>query len=428
MTHTTTPLIGVDLIQPMQVEKMFTHDDVDEMIDAVTSTYQKRDIAVAVTQTWPLSWTIAIRLPEGESELPQDEVVDINRAIQTIRSDTEIMGRDLLDLGDLNEVPAAVVAALIGSGDYVPALRQLVPSINDELDNDLAVIDWHTPQAAPRAYGLLWSRYGLSVPPTCRNDAKLPQKGFTWKNGEMYRPTDWTDNTRSYAIRTGAGRVFVVETDIDKTTSEEVGDESLRELGIEPETIDTLQITSPSGGRHMYFRAPRGEDLPGPSAGKIAPGVDVRADRSLIVGPGSIRADGSYRISRARPIAECPEELWKLVASTRPKPSKPKTRRTLPPMSFQDRHAHLTDMVQAMLDAPQGTRHDTLIRTGTAAARLHGIAGLRAIRIAAEAGAESSLDEVKMTRNLEWCARTAGLEDPSMAAEVAMNDEEECDE
>lgn len=428
MTQTTTPLIGVDLIQPMQVEKMFTHDDVNGMIDAVTSIYRKRDIAVAVTQTWPLSWTIAVRLPEGESELPQDKVVDINRAIQTIRPDTEIMGRDLLDPGDLNEVPAAVVAALIGSGDYVPALHRLVPSIKDELDNDLAVIDWHSPQTAPRAYGLLWSRYGLSVPPTCRNDAKLPQKGFTWKNGEMYRPADWTRNTRSYAIRTGADGIFVVETDVDKTTGEEVGDESLRGLGIDPETIDTLQITSPSGGRHMYVRAPRGEHLPGPSAGKIAPGVDVRADRSVIVGPGSIRADGSYRISRARPIAECPGELWELVAATRPKPSKSRAKHARRPTSYQGRHADLTDLVQAMLDAPQGTRHDTLIRTGTAAARLRGTGGLRAIRIAAEAGAESALDEAKMTSNLEWCARTAEMDDPVMAAEDAMNDAEEDDD
>lgn len=289
MTQTTTPHIDVDLIQPMQVEKKFTHDDVNEMIDAVTSIYRKQDIAVAVTQTWPLSWTMAIRLPEGESELPQDEVIDINRAIQTIRPDTEIMGRDLLDPGDLNEVPAAVVTALIGSGDYVPALRRSVPSITDELDNDLAVIDWHTPQAAPRAYGLLWSRAGHSVLPTCRTDVKLPQKGFSWKNGEQYQPADWPDKTRSSAIVTGTDQLFVIDLDVDKETGEEVGVETLRGLGIDPDDLDTLQVETPSGGRHIYLRAPAGADLPGPSAGKVGPGVDVRADRSIIVGPGSTR-------------------------------------------------------------------------------------------------------------------------------------------
>lgn len=289
MTQTTTPHIDVDLIQPMQVEKKFTHEDVNEMVDAVTSIYRKQDIAVAVTQTWPLSWTMAIRLPEAESELPQDEVIDINRAIQTIRPDTEIMGRDLLDPGDLNEVPAAVVAALIGSGDYVPALHRSVPSITDELGNDLAVIDWHTPKVAARAYGLLWSRAGHSVLPTCRTDAKLPQKGFSWKNGEQYQPADWPDKTRSSAIVTGTDQLFVIDLDVDKETGEEVGVETLRGLGIDPDDLDTLQVETPSGGRHIYLRAPAGADLPGPSAGKIGPGVDVRADRSIIVGPGSTR-------------------------------------------------------------------------------------------------------------------------------------------
>lgn len=427
MTQTTTPHIGVDLIQPMQVEEEFTHNDVNKMIDAVTSIYRKRDIAVAVTQTWPLSWTIAIRLPEAESELPQDEVVDINRAIQTIRPDTEIMGRDLLDPGDLNEVPAAVVAALIGSGDYVPALRRSVPSITDELDNDLAVIAWHTPKVAAQAYGLLWSRCGHSVLPTCRTDAKLPQQGFSWKNGEQYQPADWPAKTRSSAIVTGTDQLFVFDLDVDKETGVEAGVETLRGLGIDPDDLDTLQVETPSGGRHIYLRAPAGADLPGPSAGKIGPGVDVRADRSIIVGPGSIRADGSYRISRARPIAECPGDLWELVAVTRPKPSKPRPRSKFSrrPMSDRGRRASLETLVQRTMDAEPGTRHEELISTATSAAMHHGVPGMRAVRMAAET---TGLDDAEIERTLSYAAGYAEMDDPVMAAEDAMNDEEDDDE
>ena len=52
------------------------------------------------------------------------------------------------------------------------------------------------------------------------------------------------------------------------------------------ELPNTIEARTPSGGRHVYFAAP---DFPvGNSAGKIAPGVDIRADGGYVVAPPSV--------------------------------------------------------------------------------------------------------------------------------------------
>lgn len=60
----------------------------------------------------------------------------------------------------------------------------------------------------------------------------------------------------------------------------------------------TLEVRTWRGGTHYYFRCPEGVEVRG-SVGKnggIAPGVDIRATGSLVVGPGSTIDGKEYRI------------------------------------------------------------------------------------------------------------------------------------
>jgi hypothetical protein len=55
--------------------------------------------------------------------------------------------------------------------------------------------------------------------------------------------------------------------------------------------VDVPTVTTPSGGRHYYFRQPAGMTIPN-STSKLARGVDVRGAGGFVVVPGAHRADG----------------------------------------------------------------------------------------------------------------------------------------
>lgn len=59
---------------------------------------------------------------------------------------------------------------------------------------------------------------------------------------------------------------------------------------------ETMIVTSPSGGIHRYYRAPEGVALRC-SAGALGWRVDVRTAGGFIVGPGSVRPEGRYRVT-----------------------------------------------------------------------------------------------------------------------------------
>jgi hypothetical protein len=93
---------------------------------------------------------------------------------------------------------------------------------------------------------------------------------------------------------------------------------------------DTFTIVTPSGGRHLYYTAPRPElsvessakssveggttvrSSVGYSAGRVTGlgwCIDVRAGGGYVVGPGSRTARGAYRVLHARPPAALPDLL-----------------------------------------------------------------------------------------------------------------------
>jgi hypothetical protein len=83
----------------------------------------------------------------------------------------------------------------------------------------------------------------------------------------------------------------------------------------------TVTSTTGGGGRHLYFRAPTTPI--GNTAGRLGPGVDVRADRGCVVAPPSPHASGgtySWAPGLApeeTPLEELPEWLLHLLSAGR---------------------------------------------------------------------------------------------------------------
>ncbi|MYV56248.1 bifunctional DNA primase/polymerase, partial [Streptomyces sp. SID3212] len=59
---------------------------------------------------------------------------------------------------------------------------------------------------------------------------------------------------------------------------------------------ETVTVLTPSGGRHLWLSGPPDVTVPN-SAGRLAPGIDVRGAGGYLMGPGSVSARGAYRLA-----------------------------------------------------------------------------------------------------------------------------------
>lgn len=225
------------------------------------------------------SVVVLVPLDDDEAALSDDEIRDLMAALleATDRRDIELA---IGDPSDPEVIDARVLphplALLIGATD-----RRRSEAEEEGLQYGPQLVGCVRPRHEARAWAAWAMECGWQAIPS---DGKRPLA--KWGDGQVY---GLDDIGRAYEIVTGADQLIIIDLDVDKETGEEVGVETLRGLGIDPDDLDTLQVETPSGGRHIYLRAPAGAHLPGPSAGKVGPGVDVRADRSIIVGPGSTR-------------------------------------------------------------------------------------------------------------------------------------------
>jgi putative DNA primase/helicase len=114
---------------------------------------------------------------------------------------------------------------------------------------------------------------------------------------------------QNYGIYTGDG-LLVVDIDCKGSADGEASLERLKSHGLE--LPDTFEVTTPSGGRHLYFAVDRSVAS---SASKLAPGIDIRSAGALIVGPGSVIDGKRYAITRDITIARAPDELIRQCGS-----------------------------------------------------------------------------------------------------------------
>ncbi|THA94605.1 DNA primase [Streptomyces sp. LRa12] len=122
-----------------------------------------------------------------------------------------------------------------------------------------------------------------------------------------------------YGIACGLPPHHLIGVDLDTKSAAARTDSAtaLRELALRHLfTIPpTVVVLTPSGGRHLWLTGPPDHVVPN-SAGRLAPGIDIRGAGGYLVGPGSRTRHGAYTIapgtSHLRP-APCPPALLRLL-------------------------------------------------------------------------------------------------------------------
>jgi hypothetical protein len=153
---------------------------------------------------------------------------------------------------------------------------------------------------------------GLAVFP-CRPRDKRPATANGLKDAtkdfEIIRAWWHHEPQFNIGIATGpASNVFVIDIDGGDAEAE------LRELEAENGTLPPSIETITARGRHVYFRWP-GKPVHN-SAGKIAPGIDVRGHGGYVLAPPSIHPSGrayAWSVDCARAFADAPTWLLAMI-------------------------------------------------------------------------------------------------------------------
>ncbi|WP_282702787.1 bifunctional DNA primase/polymerase [Streptomyces sp. CC219B] len=166
---------------------------------------------------------------------------------------------------------------------------------------------------------------------------------------ELFAAAPWATG---YGIACGLPPHYLIGVDLD-TKSGTDSSAALRELALRHLfTIPaTVVVLTPSGGRHLWLTGPRDVVVPN-SAGRLAPGIDIRGAGGYLVGPGSRTDHGVYTTAPGTahlPPAPCPPALLRLLL---PPP------RTSPRSSGAGDHGQ--GLVQFVLAAHEGQRNTRL--------------------------------------------------------------------
>ncbi|OAH15041.1 bifunctional DNA primase/polymerase [Streptomyces jeddahensis] len=167
---------------------------------------------------------------------------------------------------------------------------------------------------------------------------------------ELFAAAPWATG---YGIACGLPPYHLIGVDLD-TKSGTDSSAALRELALRHLfTIpDTVVVITPSGGRHVWLSGPPDIVVPN-SAGRLAPGIDIRGAGGYLVGPGSRTDHGVYSTAPGTahlPVAPCPPALLRLITPP-PRPHHPT------PLSTGQ---HGQGLVQFVLAAHEGQRNTRL--------------------------------------------------------------------
>lgn len=187
----------------------------------------------------------------------------------------------------------------------------------------------------PRQAALHYARWGWAIVPIhkagpdgsctcgkvpCPSPGKHPrtEHGLDDGTSNAGKIREWFDRwpDSNLGVVTGKGTgIFVV--DVDKKSG---GFESLNALEKEYGKIpDTRIHKTGGGGVHLFFSIPRGKKIPC-SESEIAPGIDIKGERGIIVLPPSVHSSGErYEVVSDMPIADPPDWLIDLILKKKDK-------------------------------------------------------------------------------------------------------------
>ena len=193
---------------------------------------------------------------------------------------------------------------------------------------------------------------------------------------------------------------------------------------------ETLSQSTPRGGRHLFFRWEAGRPVRN-SAGKLAPGVDVRGDGGYVILAPSLCADGGgYRW--AGPAQAAPAPAWLYDALSPPPaassaPLSAQARACRPAAASGNRYAEaaLTREAEAVRRAAKGRRNSTLNIAAFNLGQLVGGGLLEAGRVTGELTTAAQFcgllgeDGAKAVAATIQCGLNAGRQQPRGGARPA---------
>jgi hypothetical protein len=258
---------------------------------------------------------------------------------------------------------------------------------------------------------LEYAKRGWPVFQTYLHGGKLLPKSAAKVDGPLWDATTnpeeirrrWTNNPDAgVGIATGQVAGILV---VDVDTLQEHGRDgyaSLDKLAAGKETIpDTLSVTTPSGGRHLYFNYPVGRNIRN-GASKIAEGIDHRGNGGFVNAVPSVRPDGMYvwvnSIDLLEPV-DCPDWLLDLMEKKPPLTLSERAMRPTPLRPFTGNDwasAALKAEVNTLLGAPEGQRNHQLNKSAFNLGQI--VAG-------------GGLDRVSVEQELTAVAKDLGLGD-----------------
>ncbi|MEU6404104.1 bifunctional DNA primase/polymerase [Streptomyces sp. NPDC046985] len=198
--------------------------------------------------------------------------------------------------------------------------------------------------------------YGPSQAP-CHGECGHPGHGVYDASADpariraLFAAAPWATG---YGIACGRPPHHLIGVDLDTKTGTD-SSAALREIALRHLfTIPpTLVVMTPSGGRHLWLSGPPGVAVPN-SAGRLAPGIDIRGAGGYLVGPGSRSDHGAYAVAPGTAHlapAPCPRALLRLLL-----PPPAAAHRSGPSRAARDGHG----LVRFVRGAHEGQRNTCL--------------------------------------------------------------------
>jgi hypothetical protein len=189
---------------------------------------------------------------------------------------------------------------------------------------DTALLDWAL-YAAAMGWHLFPLRPGTKKP-TGHRESECPGTGrcadghYTpemraTNNLDVIRDA-WSRGPWNIGLATGPSGLVVVDLDVPKEG--ETGPDGATALGTLAAERGgpipgTYTVTTPSGGRHLYYVAPPGVRLRNTQK-HLCSNVDTRAWGGYVVGPGSVTEEGGYELHDDTDPVELPAWLVQAIA------------------------------------------------------------------------------------------------------------------